>query len=147
MTFHRVFSLIAILAVALLPPPPAPLGGSCAEEDNNKLRRFSFAERHMGTKFAIIVHARDEKTAKKASKEAFARVAELNGIMSDYLSTSELMKLCAKAGGAAVKVSADLFTVVARAQKVSAASEGTFDITVGPVVRLWRLVRSWNRIR
>jgi thiamine biosynthesis lipoprotein len=104
-------------------------------------RRFSFAENHMGTRFAVTVYAKDEAAAKKAAKEAFARVVELNATMSDYLSTSELMRLCAKAGGGPVKVSDDLFRVLSRAQEVSRESDGAFEVTVGPVVRLWRLAR------
>src|SRR5262249_2724542 len=105
------------------------------------LKRFHFSEPHMGTKFEITLYAKDEATAQKASKAAFARCAQLNAIMSDYLPTSELMRLCAKAGGPAAKVSPDLFTVLERSRKVSEQSEGAFDVTVGPVVRLWRKAR------
>ena len=59
--------------------------------------------------------------------------------MSDYRPTSELMRLCEKAGGDPVKVSDDLFFVLAKAEEVSQSSDGAFDVTVGPVVRLWRL--------
>lgn len=105
------------------------------------LQRYAFSEPHMGTLFRIIVYTKDEETARQATKAAFARIAELNAIMSDYHSTSELMRVCAKAGGPAVRVSDDLYFVLARAQKVAQESEGAFDITVGPFVRLWRLAR------
>ena len=83
------------LALTLLCCLPGPrLGAGEAE-----LKRFEFSEPHMGTRFGIIVYATDGAVARKAAKEAFARVTELNGIMSDYQSTSELMRLCAKAGG------------------------------------------------
>ena len=92
----------------------------------------------MGTRFKILIYAADEDAAKRGAKAAFARVAELNSIMSDYLETSELMRLCRKAGGEPVPVSEDLFTVLSRAQEVSRRSEGAFDVTIGPVVRMWR---------
>src|SRR5215831_5007687 len=110
---------------------------SAASTRGDDVKRYEFSEPHMGTRFGIIVYAEDEAAAKKAAKEAYARVTELNRIMSDYDSTSELMRLCAKAGGDAVKVSDELFTVLARAGKVSCESDGAFDVTVGPVVRLW----------
>src|SRR5262245_21826248 len=110
------------------------------------LERHSFQEPHMGTLFRIIMYAKDEATARKAAKEAFARVAQLNAIMSDYQSTSELMRLCAKAGGEAVKVSDELFLVLSRAQKVSHESDGAFDVTVGPIVRRWRTARKTRRM-
>ncbi|MBY0525864.1 MAG: FAD:protein FMN transferase [Gemmataceae bacterium] len=105
------------------------------------LSRYSFTEPHMGTRFTITLYAPDEATANKASKAAFERIAALDGIMSDYKPTSELMKLCAKAGGDPIVVSEDLFTVLARAQEVSKKSDGAFDVTVGPLVRLWRRAR------
>ncbi len=125
------FRVLLLACLFVLPAPAA----------EPALSRHTFSEPHMGTLFRIIVWAKDEETARKASKEAFARVSELNRIMSDYQSTSELMRLCAKAGGEPVKVSGELFFVLARAQKVARASDGAFDVTVGPVVRLWRRAR------
>jgi thiamine biosynthesis lipoprotein len=110
------------------------------------LERFSFQEPHMGTLFRVVVYARDEASAKAAAKEAFARCAQLNAIMSDYLSTSELTRLCAKAGGPPVKVSDELFAVLSRSQQVARDSGGAFDVTVGPVVRLWREARKTRRM-
>jgi thiamine biosynthesis lipoprotein len=106
-----------------------------------KLQRFEFTEPHMGTTFRIVLYANDETIAKKAAKAAFARVAELNAIMSDYQPTSELMKLCEKAGGEPVKVSVDLFEVLKKAEEFSKLTDGAFDVSIGPVVRLWRRAR------
>ncbi|MBI3822835.1 MAG: FAD:protein FMN transferase, partial [Planctomycetes bacterium] len=93
------------------------------------------------TTFRIVMWAPDETTAKKAAKAAFARVAELNAIMSDYQPTSELMKLCEKAGGPPVEVSVDLFEVLRKSEEFAKMSDGAFDISISPVVRLWRKAR------
>jgi thiamine biosynthesis lipoprotein len=61
--------------------------------------------------------------------------------MSDYAPASELNGVCRQAGGAPVAVSEDLFRVLARAQELAAATSGAFDVTCGPVVRLWRRAR------
>ena len=98
----------------------------------------------MGTTFRIVLYAENAETAKKAADAAFARVAELDGIMSDYKQTSELMQLCKKFGtevGEPVKVGDDLFFVLQKAEEMSKKSDGTFDVTVGPLVQLWRLAR------
>jgi thiamine biosynthesis lipoprotein len=117
------------------------LGRTCAGNDEPKLERFSFEEPHMGTKFRILLYAPDKSTANKASNAAFARIAELDRIMSDYHATSELMQLCAKAGGDPAPVSEELFFVLNKAQEVSKLSDGAFDVTVGPVVKFWRKAR------
>jgi thiamine biosynthesis lipoprotein len=115
-------------------------------EPDPPLMRFSFTEKHMGTEFRIVFYAPDEVTAKKAAKAAFARIAELDGIMSDYKETSELMRLCKKAGGDPVPVSKELFFVLSKAQEISKLSDGAFDVTIGPVVRLWRVARRTKRL-
>ena len=66
---------------------------------------------------------------------------ELNEAFSDYDPESELMRLCEKAGGPPVKVSPDLFRILTLAQHWSETSGGAFDITMGPVGRLWRRAR------
>ncbi len=110
------------------------------------LGRYEFSENHMGTKFQLTFYAAGEKTARDAAKATFARIADLDAIMSDYRPTSELMQLCDKAGGDPVKVSDELFFVLTKSQEVSKLSDGAFDVSVGPVVRLWRLARKTQRL-
>src|SRR5947209_6342572 len=105
------------------------------------LSRFTFKETHMGTEFQIILYAPDEPAAREASRSAYARIAYLDATMTDYQPTSELMQLCAKSGGDPVHVSDELFYVLSKAQETSRISEGAFDVTVGPVVKLWRQAR------
>lgn len=98
----------------------------------------------MGTTFRIVLFTADKHIAKKAAEAAFARVAELDGIMSDYKKNSELMLLCKKFAtetGEPVKVGDDLFFVLQKSEELSERSDGAFDVTVGPVVQLWRLAR------
>ncbi|MCI0380436.1 MAG: FAD:protein FMN transferase [Gemmataceae bacterium] len=114
----------------------------CLPADRNVCpTRFTFSEPHMGTLFKIILYAPSEAAAKKAAQAAFARIAELDRIMSDYKADSELMQLCKKAGGAAVPVSVELFEVLRVGAEISKLSDGAFDISIGPVVRLWRKAR------
>jgi thiamine biosynthesis lipoprotein len=98
----------------------------------------------MGTTFRVVLYAADKASAEKAADAAFARVGELDGVMSDYKRDSELMRLCrafAKEVGPPVKVSDDLFFVLQRAEALSKKCDGAFDVTVAPVVQLWRLAR------
>jgi thiamine biosynthesis lipoprotein len=62
--------------------------------------------------------------------------------MSDYNETSELMTVCRQsAPGKSLRIGEDLFQVIQTSQRIAELSEGAFDITVGPVVRLWRRTR------
>src|SRR5947209_20450463 len=118
-------------------------GGLCAVNAiaGQSLERFTFTEPHMGTTARIVLYAPDAATAKTAADAAFARIAELNKILSDYDPDSELMRLCKHAGGEPVAVSVDLFRVLAEAERFAKLSDGAFDVSIGPVVRLWRTAR------
>src|SRR5258708_22964699 len=110
------------------------------------LIRYAYTEPHMGTRFKILLYAGDESTANRAAKAAFERIAKLDDIMTDYRSSSELMRLCQKAGGEPVPVSEELFFVLSKAQEVAKRSDGAFDVTVGPIVRLWRRSRRTQQL-
>jgi len=106
------------------------------------VQKFEFVQIRMGVSVAIQVYADDELMANQAADAAYARFKELDRVMSDYDPDSELMRLCASSGpGKPVTVSADLATVLERAQRLSADSDGAFDVTVGPIVNLWRIAR------
>lgn len=118
----------------------APAAGRAA--DAPKLQRFAFDRMEMAVPVRIILYAPDDASATQAAKAAFDRIRQLNGILSDYDSQSELSRLSATAGsGRAVPVGEDLWRVLSAAQTASERSGGAFDATVGPVVRLWRRAR------
>lgn len=103
------------------------------------LQRFEFTHPQMGTLFRIVLYAGDAENASKAATAAFARIDSLNATFSDYLNDSELSRLSATAGsGESVPVSDDLWTVLTAARQLSLLSDGAFDITIGPLSRLWR---------
>src|SRR5262249_12178207 len=115
-----------------------------AFSDEPKISRFEYSEPHMGTTFRLVIYAESRTAADAAVNDDFTRVEALNRIMSDYDPDSELMRLChknEKSAGEPVPVSPELFFVLTRAQEVSRQSDGAFDVTVGPVVKLWRASR------
>jgi thiamine biosynthesis lipoprotein len=104
--------------------------------------RFEFTQIQMGMLFKVVLYAPDEDSANAAARAAYARIKQLNGIMSDYDPESELMRLCDTAGtGKEVPVSRDLLAILSHSLALSKKSDGSFDVTVGPVVRLWRKAR------
>lgn len=109
---------------------------------SEQLKRFEFLQIRMGIPVNIILYAPLEATANQAAKAAFDRIRDIDRSMSDYDPDSELMQLCRNATpGVPVQVSQDLFTVLKHAQALSRQTQGAFDVTVGPVVKLWRIAR------
>lgn len=104
--------------------------------------KFEFVQIRMGVPVSIQVYADDELLANQAADAAYARFKELDRIMSDYDPDSELMRLCDSSGpGRPVLVSADLYHVLERSQALAEQSDGAFDVTVGPIVKLWQIAR------
>jgi thiamine biosynthesis lipoprotein len=66
--------------------------------------------------------------------------------MSDYRPDSELMRLCAAPAGTPVPLSPDLYDILRLSQQLCEASDGTFDITIGPAVALWRRARQTHQL-
>jgi thiamine biosynthesis lipoprotein len=99
----------------------------------------------MGTTFEIaawVPSARDAATEELLS-EALSAVAELEKRISSWDSESETSALNRAAGVAPIAVGADLRALVDRAAHWAQRTDGAFDITVSPIVELWR--RAANR--
>lgn len=104
--------------------------------------RFVFEKAEMGVPFRITLYAPDEASARAAADAAFSRVEVLNSILSDYDPDSELSRLSRTSGqGRAVPVSADLWHMLELSQRIAERTDGAFDITIGPLVNLWRRAR------
>jgi thiamine biosynthesis lipoprotein len=67
----------------------------------------------------------------------FARLAELDRILSANREDSELAAVNRAAGKEALRVTPELYAVLERALYFAEASGGAFDPTVGPLVKLW----------
>lgn len=117
-------------------------GVALATCNAGELARYERTELHMGSKFVILLYAPDEPTANRAFEAAFARIAALNQCLSDYESDSELTLLSKTAPSPQpVPISVDLWAILERAQAISSQSQGAFDVTVGPLTKLWRRAR------
>jgi thiamine biosynthesis lipoprotein len=91
----------------------------------------------MGTSVSVDVFGGDADTRRAAIDEAFAAVADVDRLMSNYREDSELTAINRNAAREPVRVSDPMLAVLEAAARISHASGGAFDITVGPLVRLW----------
>ena len=103
--------------------------------------RVDVSEAHMGTTFRIVLYATEDESGRHAAERAFARIAQLDETLTDYQPTSELSRVTREAVGHPMRVSEDLLEVLVRSQELAGRSDGAFDITVGPLTRLWRRAR------
>ncbi len=103
------------------------------------LDRFEYEQPQMGTTFKIILYSTNQQRADFAAQKAFNRIKQLNEIMSDYMPESEVSLLTRKKESLQkIKVSRDLYRVLKQSKKWAKRSNGHFDITIGPLSKLWR---------
>jgi thiamine biosynthesis lipoprotein len=91
----------------------------------------------MGTSVEVEAYGSSEVVRREAIEKAFGAIAEIDRLMSNYREDSELAHINRSASQEPVRVSQPTLAVLTLAQQVSERSQGAFDITVGPLVRLW----------
>lgn len=93
----------------------------------------------MGTVVFVTAFAPDEETARGAVKEGLDEIRRLEELLSTWIPTSELSRVNAEAGGAAVAVSPETLEVVRHSLDMYRLTEGGFNIALGPAVSLWNV--------
>ena len=116
-----------------------------AEESG--LQRYSRIEPHMGTRFEIIAYCESKSKCNAAMDDAFSIIARLDATLSNYLSDSELNQFCQGSPHATpVPISRPMLEVLLRSRQISEQTDGAFDITIGPLTKLWRRARRQKRL-
>ncbi len=101
----------------------------------------------MGTEVLILVNAEDDKALEEAVLSTYQEGERLNMIFSDYEAKSEVSQLSQSSGsGKQFLLSPELFELLQYAQNLSKLSDGAFDVTVGPLSRLWRIARFQKKL-
>jgi thiamine biosynthesis lipoprotein len=91
----------------------------------------------MGTVFEILVVETSGARAEAAIGAAFEEVARLEELMSEWRPDSEISRVNAAAGRAAVQVSPEILEILGEARRVSEASGGAFDASWATLRGLW----------
>ena len=92
----------------------------------------------MGTVVSINCVAKNEGVGRAAIAAAFEELDRIDELMSDFKPESELSVVNREAFKIPVAVGDELFAILEKAVAYSELSGGAFDVTVGPIVDLWR---------
>lgn len=84
--------------------------------------------------------------AAEAIAESAARAKELEALCSTKNPDSDVSRLNAMAGQGYVPLHDEVYHMLEVAQKYAALSDGAFDVTIGPLSRLWREARKTERV-
>jgi thiamine biosynthesis lipoprotein len=95
----------------------------------------------MGSQFEIILPAGRYPDALPTVLAAFDIVSEIEQKLSIFISESEISIVNAKAASEPVPVSDWVFRLLEESIQLAEETEGAFDITAGPLWRLWGFAR------
>ena len=97
----------------------------------------------MDTVMHLIVYG---SKAEKAIEAAYTRVDEIEQMASSSINTSDVNKINDAAGKDYVKVHPEIIKIIKTSLIYSKLSNGSFDITVSPLIKLWGIGTSNERI-
>jgi FAD:protein FMN transferase len=138
-----IFLFLALLAVSeAADTRPAARKGAAEPE----LLRFEESLDAMGTTYSLVLYGSDRYKLAAAAEAAFEEVRRLDHMLSNYRPDSEWSDVNKNAAARPVRVSQELFDLLAFCVDVSRRSEGTFDISVGPLMKVWGFYKGSGRL-
>ncbi|WP_424311408.1 FAD:protein FMN transferase [Carnobacterium sp.] len=114
------------------------ISGCSEEKEETQLTKepYSKTEFLMGTVVNIKIY---DEGKKDVIAIVFDRIKELSNKITVNEGQSEVEKINEQAGIQPQEVSEDVYTLVKAAYEYSSESDGSFDLTVGPLTNLWRI--------
>ncbi len=109
----------------------------CHASGAEKLLRIETSIEAMGGAFSIVAYGPDSNVLRSAAEAAGDEARRIDLLMSNYVWSSEWSQINREAGVRPVRVSEETIQLLQACKQYSKASEGTFDITVGPLMKVW----------
>jgi thiamine biosynthesis lipoprotein len=100
----------------------------------------------MGTTFSLVLYGTRRDKMEEAANSAFDELQRLHNLLSIYRPASVWSRINRLAGQRPVAVSPEVFQLISRCLRYSRRSQGTFDITVGPLMKTWGFFRGPGRL-
>lgn len=100
----------------------------------------------MGGRFELTIVAPDDSSANQYIDTIVAEIARIEGLISDWQSTSQVSEINRNAGIRPVQVDRELIDLTNRALYFSQVTEGAFDISFAAMEKVWRFDGSMDTL-
>jgi thiamine biosynthesis lipoprotein len=100
----------------------------------------------MGTFLELTIWHSEPQAARSTIRAATQEVHRLEEILSNFDADSAVSQLNQRAGKGGARVPPELYELLQMARRLGAQTSGDFDVTVGPLVELWRKAASRGRL-
>lgn len=121
-------------------------GAAAAHLAAGDLLRLEQSLDAMGSVYTVVAYGEDRGRMIAAVDQAFEEVRRIDRMLSNYRPSSELSRLNKEAGRGPVAVSEELFGLLEACRQYYQASEGAFDISVGPLMKIWGFYKGSGRL-
>jgi thiamine biosynthesis lipoprotein len=121
------------------------LSGALAA-DRAELLRLEKSADAMGSTYSVVLYGYDRVKMEAAADAAFDEARRLDDMLSNYRAESEWSEVNRHAAEKPVELSQELFQLLSACVEYSRESEGAFDITVGPLMKLWGFYKGSGRL-
>jgi FAD:protein FMN transferase len=121
----------------------AGLGSGAPDKELLRLEQSADA---MGSTYSIAVYGYDRDRMQTAVQAAFDEARRLDDLLSNYRPSSEWSEVNRNAAERPVRVSQELFQLLSTCVEYSRSSEGAFDVTVGPLMKVWGFYKGTGRL-
>ena len=117
-------------------------------DEPEETTRYEYSAEKMGVPIRVVLYASSEREARAAVDAALERFDAVNAALSDYDPESEITRVCKKIDETNdfVEISAEVRKVLAESRLYCELTNGAFDVTVSPVVKLWRRSRYFREL-
>lgn len=141
--FRKLNGCLSGIPLTVLLALPLPVPGSEAGEP----QRHEYLREKMAVPVRVIFYTDSPDLADAAAEAVYRRFDEINAVMSDYDPESEIVRACRESArtGEPAEISESLYRVLKRAREVGDLTSDAFDISVSPIVKLWRRSRRIGR--
>ena len=101
--------------------------------------------RAMATDFQVFVNGKRHPRGPDAAMKALDQIEQIEAQLTVYREHSDLIRINRRAGREPVVVETRLFALLEHAQRLYGQTEGAFDITSGPLSKVWGFFRRKSR--
>jgi len=131
------YFVVLLCLVAYLAAAPSQAG---------ELVRLEASVDAMGTTYTVALYGESRDQLEAIVEETFNEVRRLDRMLSNYRRDSEWSEVNRYAAERPVKVTPELYRLLERCVDYSRRSEGAFDISVGPLMKVWGFYRGSGRL-
>jgi len=100
----------------------------------------------MGSRFEVTAVSESDTLAWRGINASIDETRRIERLISEWDSTSQTTAINRNAGIKPVKVDKELFDLIGRSIKVSKLTDGAFDISFAPLMKIWKLDGSMKEL-